>query len=70
MPPGSPRVHGISRANVYASTMRMRAWMFCNARFSVLLPPYTLYTGRFCVANSNTESTQYEGQPRTTEMDA
>jgi hypothetical protein len=48
-PPERPRTHGRSCAKKYAITIRRRACIFCNARFSASLPPCTRKRGRMPV---------------------
>ena len=39
--PVTPRTHGSNCAKRYENTIRVRAWMFCKARFSAFVPPWT-----------------------------
>mmetsp|Transcript_4571 Transcript_4571/g.16940 ORF Transcript_4571/g.16940 Transcript_4571/m.16940 type:complete len:237 (+) Transcript_4571:2659-3369(+) len=43
--PFLPFTHGMSCANTNERIIRTRAWMFCSAKFSTLLPPSTLNFG-------------------------
>ena len=52
-PPVRPRTHGRSCAKKYAITIRKRAWIFCNARFSASLPPCMRKRGRLPVTTWN-----------------
>ncbi len=55
--PRRPRTHGSSCASMYENSMRNRAWMFCSARFSALVPPCARKRGALPVVAANRATT-------------